>query len=43
MVRQGPECYWKADEEGLGYDRTTFGTAAVSQYNEPVKSRYENI
>lgn len=42
MVREGLECYWEADEEGLGYDRTTSGTAAVSQHNELVKSRYED-
>jgi len=36
--------YWhKADNQGLGYDRTTSGSNFVSQYFSPNKEMYNNI
>lgn len=34
--------YHKADLSGIGFDRTSKGTNAVSQYHEPLKSQFEN-
>lgn len=38
-----PEWYHKADEQGVGFDRTTGGTNYVSQYFSPLKEYYNNI
>lgn len=35
--------YHKADSVGVGFDRTETGSNAVSQYAEPLKSKYKNI
>jgi alpha-glucuronidase len=35
--------YHKADSLGIGFDRTTKGSDAVSQYHEPLKSQFENV
>lgn len=37
-----PAYYHKANSTGLGFNRTTSGSDAVSQYNEPLKSLYNN-
>jgi len=34
--------YHKADSFGIGFDRTTKGSGAVSQYHEPLSSQFEN-
>ncbi len=34
--------YHKADSLGIGFDRTTKGSDAVSQYHEPLSSQFEN-
>lgn len=34
--------YHKADSLGIGFDRTTKGSGAVSQYHEPLISQFEN-
>ena len=38
-----PVYYHKADKNGVGFDRSRRGTDAVSQYNEPLASIYDNI
>ncbi len=38
-----PVYYHQADENGVGFDRTTGGTGAVNQYREPYASIYNNI
>jgi len=39
-----PAYYHKAAADGVGFDRTSkTGTDAVSQYNEPLKSLYDNV
>ena len=38
-----PVYYHKADEQGVGFNRSTTGTDAVSQYNEPWRSLYNNV
>ncbi len=38
-----PVYYHKADENGVGFDRSSKGTNAVGQYNEPYASLYDNI
>jgi alpha-glucuronidase len=38
-----PVYYHKADAEGVGFDRSSRGTNAVSQYREPYCSLYDNI
>ncbi len=38
-----PVYYHKADKNGVGFDRSSRGTDAVSQYNEPLASIYDNI
>lgn len=35
--------YHKADSFGIGFDRTEKGSDAVSQYQEPLKSKFANI
>ncbi|MBN2521411.1 MAG: alpha-glucuronidase [Bacteroidales bacterium] len=35
--------YHRADEKGIGFDRTEKGSDAVSQYFEPVKEKFNNI
>jgi alpha-glucuronidase len=35
--------YHKADTQGIGFDRTRTGTAAVNQYNEPLASQFNDI
>lgn len=35
--------YHKADEEGIGFDRTESGSNAIEQYHEPLESRFRNI
>ena len=38
-----PSYYHKADTTGLGFDRTTNGSNAVSQYFPPLRDRYNRI
>lgn len=38
-----PPYYHKADSTGVGFDRTTNGTNAVSQYHEPLSSKYNDV
>ena len=38
-----PVYYHKADAQGVGFDRSSKGTDAVSQYPEPYRSQYDNI
>lgn len=38
-----PPYYHKADAIGVGFDRSTRGSNAVSQYFEPLSGLYENI
>lgn len=38
-----PIYYHKADESGVGFDRTSKGTNAVGQYPEPYRSLYDNL
>ena len=38
-----PVYYHKADAKGVGFDRSSKGTDAVSQYPEPYRSMYDNI
>lgn len=38
-----PSYYHKADTIGLGFDRSTSGSNAVSQYYSPLKEQYDNI
>lgn len=35
--------YHRADEEGLGFDRTRRGSGAVDQYHPPVADRFDDI
>jgi len=35
--------YHKADEQGIGFDRTRSGSAAVDQYHEPLSSKLNNL
>jgi alpha-glucuronidase len=37
-----PPYYHQADANGVGFDRTTAGSNAVSQYHEPLASRFNN-
>jgi len=37
-----PAYYHKAAADGLGFDRTMSGSGAVDQYNEPLKTLYNN-
>lgn len=38
-----PLYYHKAAKDGIGFDRTMNGSAAVAQYHEPLKSLYNNV
>ena len=38
-----PAYYHKAAVDGIGFNRTTTGSNNVSQYNEPLKSIYNNV
>lgn len=38
-----PVYYHKADAKGIGFDRSSKGSDAVSQYPEPYRSLYDNI
>ena len=38
-----PVYYHRADEQGLGFDRTKTGSNAVSQYHAPVRDRFANL
>ncbi len=38
-----PPYYHQADTAGLGFDRTTNGTNAVSQYHAPLASQWSNL
>ncbi|WP_111308202.1 alpha-glucuronidase [Confluentibacter sediminis] len=38
-----PPYYHKADSLGIGFDRTETGSNAVSQYEEPLRSEFNNI
>jgi alpha-glucuronidase len=38
-----PVYYHKADRQGIGFDRSTKGTGATLQYNEPYRTRYDNV
>lgn len=38
-----PIYYHKADSIGIGFDRTTDGSDAVSQYREPYRSEYNSL
>jgi alpha-glucuronidase len=37
-----PRYYHKAAEDGLGFNRSSTGTDAVSQYQEPLRSMFDN-
>lgn len=38
-----PVYYHKADSTGIGFDRSSVGTNAVSQYREPYRSLFDNV
>jgi alpha-glucuronidase len=38
-----PTYYHRADERGLGFDRTATGSNSVSQYHPPVRDLYANL
>ena len=38
-----PVYYHRANERGLGFDRTQMGSNAVSQYHAPVRDRFANL
>jgi len=38
-----PSYYHKADSVGLGFNRTTTGSDAVSQYSSPLREKYNDI
>jgi alpha-glucuronidase len=38
-----PPYYHQADTNGVGFDRTSTGSNAVSQYNEPLSSRFSDL
>ena len=38
-----PRYYHNADEKGIGFDRTTEGSNAVSQYFSPLNEKFNNI
>lgn len=38
-----PVYYHKADDKGIGFDRSSDGTDAVGQYPEPYRSLYDNL
>jgi alpha-glucuronidase len=38
-----PVYYHKADERGLGFDRTKTGSNSVSQYHTPVSNQFSNL
>ena len=38
-----PVYYHKADAKGVGFDRSSKGSDAVSQYPEPYRSQYDNL
>jgi alpha-glucuronidase len=38
-----PPYYHHADIDGIGFDRTTKGSDAVSQYHEPLASEFNNV
>ncbi len=38
-----PVYYHKADKDGVGFDRSSTGTNAVSQYREPYVSQYDKL
>ena len=38
-----PVYYHRADERGLGFDRTATGSNTVSQYHAPVRDRFANL
>ncbi len=38
-----PVYYHKADKQGIGFDRSSRGTNAVSQYREPYASMYDKL
>jgi alpha-glucuronidase len=38
-----PVYYHRADERGVGFDRTALGSNTLSQYRRPVRDRFENL
>lgn len=38
-----PKYYHKADKSGIGFDRTSKGSNAVSQYPDSIRTLYENL
>jgi alpha-glucuronidase len=38
-----PVYYHRADEKGIGFDRTKTGSNTVAQYHPPVRNLYENL
>jgi alpha-glucuronidase len=38
-----PPYYHKADSVGVGFDRTTSGSNAISQYQEPLRSQFNDL
>ncbi len=38
-----PTYYHRADEQGLGFDRTATGSNSVSQYHAPVRDQFANL
>ncbi|WP_286760474.1 alpha-glucuronidase family glycosyl hydrolase [Salegentibacter sp. UBA1130] len=37
-----PVYYHKADKNGIGFDRTSFGSNALAQYAKPIEEKYSN-
>lgn len=38
-----PSYYHKADEQGIGFNRSSTGSGATAQYAEPLRSLYDNV
>lgn len=38
-----PSYYHNASKEGIGFDRTTTGSDAVSQYHSPLREQFDNL
>ncbi len=38
-----PSYYHKADQQGIGFDRSSTGSNAVGQYPEPLAKQYDNL
>lgn len=38
-----PVYYHRADDQGIGFDRTETGSNAIEQYNEPLHTQFSNV